>query len=128
MSPRLHRFGEEDFVYWAGRVGPWFDPTGPGGNHLIDGGRLDLTMLVGLYVAVDWSGRCLYVGKVYRRSGGVASRLRAHAQPVERWHSVWLLPLVAECPHGLVATFERALIRRHQPVGNVCHKTERGEG
>jgi hypothetical protein len=121
----LQRFVEEDFSYWVSRVGPWFDPTGPAGNHLLEGRDLQLTMTNGIYVGITVDGTALYAGKVNRSDRGVADRLRTHRQPIEEWSSVWLLPLVAECPDSLVCRYEAALIRRHRPLWNCQHNRGR---
>jgi hypothetical protein len=121
----LQRFVEEDFIYWTGRIGPWFDPTGPAGNHLLDGRDLQLTMTHGIYVGVAVDGTALYAGKVTRSACGITDRLRTHRQPVEEWSSVWLLPLVVDCPDPLVRCYEAALIRRHRPLWNCQHNRGR---
>lgn len=121
----LHRFVEEDFRYWTSRVGPWFDPTGPGGNHLLEGRDLHLTMTAGIYVGITVDGTALYAGKVNRSDRGASSRFRTHRQPVETWSSVWLLPFRSGCPDSLVRRYEAALIRRHRPIGNFQHNRHR---
>lgn len=116
----LQRFIEEDFNYWATRVGPWFDSSGPAGNHLLDGRDLQLTLTNGIYVGVTIDGAALYAGKVHRSDRGVTDRFRSHRQPIEQWASVWLLPLHTDCTDALVRRYEAALIRRHRPLWN-CH-------
>lgn len=119
MHARLHRFNQDDFLYWTQRVGPWFDPSGPSGHHLLRGRQLDLTMAVGLYVGVEDPDRALYVGKVRRRDAGIRSRLLAHHQRVEAWDAIWLLPLRSTASDMLVRRFELGIIRMYRPPGNV---------
>lgn len=121
----LHRFVEEDFHYWTGRVGQWFDPTGPAGNHLLEGRDLQLTMMNGIYVGITVEGTALYAGKVRRSDQGASDRFRNHPQPIEEWSSVWLLPFVADCSDPLVRHYEAALIRRHRPLWNCQHNRGR---
>lgn len=118
-------FQDEDFRYWALRLHRWFDPTGPAGNHLLEGRRIALTMSTGIYVAVDHLWQPLYVGKVQRGDGGVDSRFAGHHQPVESWDSVWLLPLVTSIPDVVLRRFEQKLIERHSPPGNYQHNRGR---
>ena len=121
----VRRFNAEDFAYWSGRVGPWFDPTGPAGNHLLEGRDLQRTMSNGIYVGITFDSTALYAGKVNRSDSGATDRLRSHRQPIEKWSSVWLLPLSAECPDPLVRRYEAALIRRHRPLWNCQHNRGR---
>ena len=127
-ASHLQRFAESDFCYWIDRLAGSFDVRGPAGNHLIERRSVELTMPVGLYVGVDAFDTCLYVGKVQRRDAGVASRLRSHAQPVQDWDSVWLIPLIEGCRPELVLTFEAAMIRRHRPLSNIQHNRLRCPG
>lgn len=115
----LPRFREEDYKYWTRRVGPWFDPAGPAGHHLITGRVLDLTMSVGLYVGVEDPDTALYIGKVCRHDAGVSVRIMQHDQMIEAWDAVWLIPLKASTADFLVREFETGMIKRHRPLHNV---------
>lgn len=115
-------FLEDDLDHWIGRVTPWFDPSGPTGMHALDDHRqLGLIMPVGLYVGVDSSGYPLYAGKVRRRDGGIDVRLRSHHVSLADWHSVWLIPVLRNCPDSLLRVYEAALIQRHRPRDNTQH-------
>jgi hypothetical protein len=61
-----------------------------------------LDMPAAVYVAVDDTGRCRYVGSVSRSSDfGLSQRIREHmAEPSKHttWNRVWVLPLRATTP------------------------------
>ncbi|MGH9130065.1 MAG: hypothetical protein ACRDY2_14180 [Acidimicrobiales bacterium] len=62
-----------------------------------------------VYIALDASGRCCYVGSVCRAVGGLRERVVEHLDdPAKRatWHVLWVLPLVAGTPSDEVRRIE----------------------
>jgi hypothetical protein len=102
-------------------AGNLLDPSGPSELHPLQGGSVPVSMYSGLYIAVDNSSTCHYVGMIHRSHGGVAERLKEHRWRAHRWSAVWLLPLKANVARRDVLELEACVIRLLNPAENVVH-------
>ena len=76
-------------------------------------------MPVGLYVAIDYFDRVLYIGQVCRSSGtGIVERISGHHAIPSSCSGIWLLPLRDDLPKAIVSRFEGMMIRAFQPPAN----------
>ena len=85
-----------------------------------------LYMPVGLYVAVDYFDRVLYIGQVSRNSGtGIVERVQNHHAIPPTSVGVWILPLRDDLSPMTVSRFEETIITAYQPPAN-CRHCQRG--
>lgn len=112
-------FQEAEFITTVNLFSPFVDTNGPAGFHAPDpSGRVAIECSTCLYVWVR-DTRCMYVGQVRRRSGGVESRFAHHHRHLARLDGVWIIPMVPAIPSRVLNTFEHTLIRLYKPSMNV---------
>jgi hypothetical protein len=122
-------FGEHEAWQWRAHLGQLCDPLAAAElyalEHDADGTiRLadrQLVVPVCLYIAVDDSGACLYIGQCRRRVGGVVIRITGHHAIPPHATGLWLLPVRADCPPAALDRVEARMIRAYTPPYNTAH-------
>lgn len=129
----VRTFGFDDTLRWRRYFGSANHPDLPQDLYAVEVGpgrgvRLrdrSLYMPVGLYVAVDYFDRVLYIGQVRRASGtGIVERVQNHHALPSTCSGLWILPLRDDLPPASVSRFEEMMITAYQPPANrqLCQR------
>lgn len=129
----VRTFGFDDTLRWRRYFGSANHPDLPQDLYAVDvspDGDVQLRdrtlyMPVGLYVAVDYFDRVLYIGRVCRSSGtGIVERMRKHHAIPPTCAGLWILPLRDGLSAATVSRFEEMMITAHQPPANrqLCQR------
>jgi len=130
----VRTFGYEDTLRWRRYFGAANHPELPQDLYDVEVGPdghvqlrdRTLYMPVGLYVAVDYFDRVLYIGQVSRNSGtGIVERVQNHHAIPPTSVGVWILPLRDDLSPMTVSRFEETIITAYQPPAN-CQHCQRG--
>jgi hypothetical protein len=122
-------FGERDVWRWRHHMGLLCDPLAAADLYALEraengGCRLadrHVAVTTCIYVAVDDSGACLYIGQCRRTAGGIMQRIaRHHALPAHAT-GLWVLPLRPDCPKAALDRIEARMIRAYKPPYNIAH-------
>jgi len=129
----VRTFGFEDTLRWRHFFGSANHPYLPQDLYAVEVGPAGdvqlrdptLYMPVGLYVAVDYFDRVLYIGQVCRNSGtGIVERVQNHHAIPPTCAGLWILPLREDLSRSTVSRFEEMMITAYQPPANrqLCRR------